>query len=149
MPRITKENVQGWLDRSKLTILALDLDFLAQLEEEILARINSVYNTSLWVDVNSTPLLIQAIISKKYASWHYAKSYSENTEDDNEYAQRIDDNAEMLINGILSGIIEVPGETAINNPGPSFYPNDASSAMEPTFEDPSLGPAKFSMGTVF
>jgi hypothetical protein len=59
------------------------------------------------------------------------------------------ENAGMLIQGLIDGTIEIPGVPPTSSPNPSFYPNDASSALEPTLEDPSLGPARFSMGKVF
>lgn len=149
MPRITTNNVQAWLERAKLTLAALDLDFLEQLEEEVLVRLAIIYDTSVWVSPATTPLIVKTIISKKYASWHIDKAYSENQDEGNDYAARIDQNAEMLLTGLVGGIIEIPGITPTNPTEPSYYPNDASSAFEPTLEDPSLGPAKFSMGKVF
>jgi|SRR6185503_19134541 len=151
MPRITTADAQGWGERTKLKLSTLDTDLLDQIESEILARINSVYDTSLWTDESNTPRLIRTIISKMYVSWIYNRQYSENQSETNEYAKLLIDNAEMLITGILDGTIEIvdPGVIPTTAQVASFYPNDVSSAQLPTAEDPSLGPAKFSMGKVF
>lgn len=113
-------------------------------------QLSSVYDTSSWVDETSTPKIVRVIIAKMYASWHIDKTYSENQDEGNDYAARLLANANMLLAGLVSGLFEIPEVPSPENPGTaSFYPTDASSAMEPTFEDPSLGPARFSLGKVF
>lgn len=149
MPRIAVEDVQAWVESTKLSPQALDLDHLDQLETEILARLQSVYDTTTWIDKTTTPRLVQVIIAKKYAGWMYDKYYSENQSQASDYAKMVKDNGEMLISGILDGTIEIPGVTSSNPQEASFYPNDYSSSQTPTSEDPSLGPAQFSLGKFF
>lgn len=149
MVRITVEEVRGWVEVTKLNIQDLDLNFLPQLETEVLTKINTVYDTTTWVDPASTPALIRVIITKLYAGWIYDRAYSENQSEANPYAAMLKENAGMLLQGLIDGTIELPGVTPTSSPNPSFYPNDASSALEPTSDDMSLGPAKFSMGKVF
>jgi hypothetical protein len=149
MARITVEEVRGWVEVSKLNVQDLDLNFLPQLETEILAKLGTVYDTTTWIDPGTTPDLVRVIITKLYAGWIYDRAYSENQAESNPYAAMLKENAGMLIAGLIDGTIEIPGVPATSNPGPSFYPNDASSALEATYDDPSLGPARFSMGRVF
>ena len=151
MARITAAEAQGWGERTKLDLRALDTDLLDQIEEEVLARINTVYDTSTWLTPATTPRLIRVILAKMYVCWFYDRQYSENQDEGNDYAALLRTNAEMLITGILDGTIEIPGPgiTPLSPQVASFYPNDISSAQTPTAEDPSLGPAKFSMGKVF
>lgn len=149
MVRITVEEVRGWVEVTKLNVQDLDLNFLPQLETEVLAKISTVYDTTTWIDAASTPALIRVILTKMYAGWIYDRAYSENQSEANPYAAMLKENAGMLLQGLIDGTIELPGIPATSSPNPSFYPNDASSAMEPTFEDPSLGPARFSLGKVF
>jgi|ERR1041384_2921449 len=148
MARVSLEDVQAWVEPTKLKPSSLDLDHLSQIEEEVLARIASAYDTSTWVDKSTTPRLIQVIIAKVYTGWLYDKFYSENQNYPNNYARMVRSNAENLIQGILNGTIEIPGVTTTISSA-VFYPNDASSALAPTTDDPSLGPAKFSLGKVF
>lgn len=163
MARISVDDVKAWVESTKLDPQALDLDHLDQLETEVLARINSVYDTSTWIDKASTPRLIQTIIAKTYTGWLYDKYYSENQSAPNQYSQLVKQNAENLILGILDGTIEIPGLPPDNPAAPTFYPNDASSAiapdngsydpntglLTPIVGDTSTGPAKFSMGKTF
>ncbi len=150
MARITVDGAQGWADQQKVTLSTLDLHLLNSIETEVLARLSSAYDTSTWLDATNTPPLVQVVICKYYVSWIYDRAYSENQIEGNDYAAMLRMNAEMLISGLIDGTIDIPGVTPIGSgAGPAFYPNDASSALEPTFDDLSLGPAKFSMGKVF
>lgn len=150
MARVTQREVQSWLELTKLSIAALNTDLLGQLEEEVLVQLSSVYATSTWVDETTTPKIVRVIIAKMYASWYIDKVYSENQDEGNDYAARLLANANMLLAGLVSGLFEIPEVPSPQNPGTaSFYPTDASSAMQPTEEDPSLGPARFSLGKVF
>lgn len=150
MARVTQREIQSWLEITKLNLAALNTDLLLQLEEEVLVQLSSVYDTSTWTDDTTTPKIVRTIIAKTYASYHIDKVYSENQDEGNDYAARLIANANMLIAGLVSGLFEIPEVPSPENPGTaSFYPTDASSAMEPTLEDPSLGPARFSLGKVF
>lgn len=153
MARITLARAQGWVEATKFTITSIatepNASMLEQLESEVLARLNSAYDTSVWVDATTTPLLVQTAISKLFVAWAYRRQYSESILDvDAAYAALLEANAELIISGLVDGTIEIPGVTTLSGT-PSFYPTDASSAMEPTFADSSLGPNKFSMGTTF
>jgi cytochrome oxidase Cu insertion factor (SCO1/SenC/PrrC family) len=154
MARISLAEAQAWVEATKFTITTIssppNSDMLVQLEEEVLARVASVYDTTTWVDATTTPRLIRVAIAKLFVAWAYRRQYSESVIDsDAEYAMQLEGNAELIIAGIVDGSIEIPGLPGSATNSPAFYPNDASSAMEPTFDDPSLGPAAFSMGQVF
>jgi hypothetical protein len=151
MSRITVQNARGWVRTSKFGVDELDVDLCDQIETEVLSRIRSAYDTSTWINETTTPSLVRTAIAKMYVSWLYAKTYSEDEEQVPEYARALQRNAEMLITGIIDGTIELSDATPADSGSgrPSFYPDDTSSAQCPTFDDPSLGPAAFSMGKVF
>lgn len=149
MTRVTQREIQSWLELTKLNLAALNTDLLVQLEEEVLVQLSPIYNVALWTDDATTPRIVRVIIAKMYASWYIDKVYSENQDEGNDYAARLLANANMLLAGLVSGLFEIPGTTPTNPGTASFYPTDASSALEPTLEDPSLGPARFSLGKVF
>lgn len=150
MARITVPQAQGWVEGTKFKLLALDVDLLDQIETEVLARIHVAYDPSTWVDASTTPPLVRVAITKKYVAWEYRKRYSEDiSENDAAYAAFLEANADMIIEGIVDGSIEIPGLPTSEVSTPGFYPTDSSSAQCPTWDDPSLGPSRFSMGTVF
>ncbi len=149
MARVTVAEVQGWLDPVKLTIASLDTELLAQLEEEILGRLSVAYDTTVWTTSVNTPKLIRTIISKTYASFYYDRFYSEDQEEGNDYASRLNSNAEMIITGLIEGRITIPGTSTIASRGPAYFPTDASSALEPTDDHPEWGGPFFSMNKRF
>jgi hypothetical protein len=145
---ITVQEAQAWAEGTKLTISALDTNLEAHLAEEVLVRLASVADTSTWTNDTATPKIVRTIISKLYIAWLYDRQYSEDVADGSAYSDRLKANAEMLMIGLIDGTIEFPG--VVDTAGsPAFYPTDASSSQAPTFEDPSLGPAAFSMGKMF
>jgi len=147
MAHISKEEAQAWAEGTKLTITALDLELEGHLAEEIIRQLSSVFDVAAWLDESTTPKLVRTIISKVYVAWLYDRQYSEDIEQGSNYADRLKQNAQVLLDALLAGTIALPG--LVDNVGPVFYPTDASSAQAPTFEDPSLGPAAFSMGMRF
>lgn len=153
MARVTQPQVKAWTENTKMGnaagVVSLDAELLAQLEEETLARLSGGgTDTSTWLDSNTTPLIVRTAIAKKYVSWLIDRQYSED-EDLNAYAARLDANAESIIVGIIEGTLPVPGAPDTGVGQPAFYPNDDSSSSDPTWDDTSLGPNKFSMGQVF
>lgn len=152
MARVTLRELQAWAEPTKLT-LKLDQansDLLTQIEEEVLLRIASAYDTDAWIDETTTPKIVRVAIAKMFVAWAYRRQYSEDIGDnDASYSMQLETNANTIINGIVDGSIEIPTEPASNAGTPVFYPTDDSSATEPTWDDLSLGPAKFSMNSVF
>lgn len=150
MARITPADAQGWGELTKLDLSNLDASLLNQIEAEILGRLSSAYDVTGWLNETNTPDLVKVIIAKTYVAWFYDRQYSENQNQGNDYAVLLRANAEALMTGLIDGTIDIPGIPQVGSGlGASFYPNDASSAMDPTLDDQSLGPAKFSMGKVF
>lgn len=151
MANITVEEAQVWCERTKLDLKGqLDGGLETQVSSTVLARIASTYDVSTWVSSLTTPVIVKTIISMFYAAWLYNRLYSDDNDDTNAYADKLMEMAEAALSNILDGTTEIPGVEPTGDAGsPSFYPTDASSALSPTTEDPSLGPAAFSMGTIF
>jgi hypothetical protein len=152
--RVTVEEVRALAERTKLAITTLDTELLNHFEEEIIDRLSIQVDPLLiatWLGPDTTPKLVRTIISRKYFAWFYFRQYSEDIGDtENTYANKLDASAEMLIAGILDGSIILPGVTT-DISTITFYPTDASTATDPkdVCSDPSVGPAAFSMTTIF
>lgn len=149
MAHITLSEAQAWLEGTKLTLPSLDIELEAQTSSEVLGRVSQAYDVSGWTNSSNTPRLVRKIISMLYAGWYYDRAYSE-TDDTNDYALRLKAAADALLESIVAGITdleEVPGDPTIGNP--AFFPTDESTANSPTRDNPSDGPAAFSMGMRF
>ncbi|SRR6266496_360901 len=148
---ITVAEANAWAEKSKLNFGELDSELEATQVTQVLGRVSLAYNVSGWVDANTTPSLIRKIIAMLYVGWFYQLTYSED-DSTNSYGLLLIHQAETLIDGIVDGainLVDAVAGTDLNLAQPAFYPNDASSALTPTQDDSSLGPAKFTMGTVW
>lgn len=148
---IALEDATAWADQVKLRLDDLDNDLEGQQADQVLAGVAQAYNTSTWTDDSNTPALIKKIIAMMYVGWLYQRTYSEDS-NINAYGLLLLSQAQNLINGIANGTIvlpDAPEGSSSNVSLPEFYPTDTSSAMRPTFADPSLGGPAFSMGQIW
>jgi hypothetical protein len=148
---VTEEDVQAWLEPTKMTVNTIDIELEQQIAAEIMGVLASVHPEQVpsWTTAINTPIIVKKIIAMQLAGWMYLRQYSE-TDDGNPYAYRLINKAEDLLQGIISGavdIVEVPGVPTAGQP--VFFPTDASSASLPTRDNPSDGPPRFSMAQVF
>jgi hypothetical protein len=137
MPHIQVSDAQSWLEKTKTNLgPALDDNLEASIASQVLARVVQSYDVSTWTDNTSTPRLVRDVIAMKYASWFYNRQYSEDDQT-NEYALLLNAQAEVLIDGIIDGSIDLP---EIEGPGPGLE------NLGPSYEksDPV-----FTMGKVF
>jgi len=151
MPHVTPDDLNAFADGRKITFNDIDVGLEETLSTQVLARISQVYDTSTWVDETTTPPLIKSIIAMQYVGWYFERTYSEDANISN-YGTMLIAESNTLTDGLANGQIDIPGLPTGINTGltqPSFYPDDNSSASETTYDDMSLGPAKFSMGMVW
>lgn len=153
MANISLDDAKAWTEDTKLGVEfnSLDADLEKQVSNIVISRLSARFTTSGWIAAGLTPKLVKTIIAMYYVSFVYDKTYS--TDDEaSAYAEILRRQADLNIEALLAGTISLPDDE--NNTDtlfstPAFYPTDLSSAQSPTFEDSSLGPAAFSMGTVF
>jgi hypothetical protein len=146
------QEAQAWLETTKLNLgTALDGELEASISSQVIGRIAQVYDTSSWSSQSTTPKLVRSAISMIYTSWIYSRTYAESSgPGETTYGDLLRQNAEALIEGIVSGTIGLSDATPVTDVGqPAFYPNDLSTASEPTADDSSLGPEKFTMGVIW
>lgn len=152
--------VNSWADQVKLQIDRIDAALEDSVWDQIVAVAANAYDTTTWVDESTTPSLIRKIAAMEYVSWMINRIYSED-EGVSPYAAVLHRRADTLLSGIADGTVILTDavSSSLNDTIPAFYPNEASSAM-PTPHDPSVawsawtddqsvGPSKFSMGSVF
>jgi hypothetical protein len=148
---VTTEDVQAWLETTKMPVNSIDIELEQQIAAETLGALQGSYSSSIgsWTDATNTPVIIKKIIAMQIAGWMYLRQYSE-TDDGNPYAYRLISKAAELLAGLAAGtvdIVEVPGSPTSGQP--VFFPTDVSSTTAPTLDNPSDGPPKFSMAQVF
>jgi hypothetical protein len=149
---VTLEEVNAWGDGTKLLLSDLDIELEAAQASQVLASLSRVYDISTWINETMTPSLVRKIIAMMYMGWYYQKTYSED-ESTNSYGLMLLGQADSLLQGLVAGTLEIPGgvvpATIDSTQSPLYYPTDASSALEPTTDDPSLGGPAFTMGKIW
>lgn len=160
--RIEVADVQNWCEPTKLTVGDLNDGWVLQIETIVMSKLEAGFDISTWVDPTTTPEIIKSVIAMEYASFLYDKQYSEDSDDSNAWAARLDMMANDLIDGMLAGSVVIDGYVqAEEHSDPASYPTDKSSTPMPhgpanvqwspnhVWGDPSANPAMFSVGMRF
>lgn len=149
MSLVTIQDVQNWLERSKLT-LDSDDDLLEETHARsiVLSKLATRFDTSTWVDSDSTPKLVRTIISMLVAAYRYNAVYTEVPNPETEtYGDKLEQRAMDLLQQVVDGGLVL--EEATDGPAVtgtlSFYPTDASTARD----DEDDAGIKFTMGMRF
>jgi hypothetical protein len=149
MPLIDLQEVKAWAERTKLTLGDFDDDLLQHITNIVIGRLAGTFDTTTWLDPSTTPRLIRTIISMRYVSAVYRRSFSDEADAPSSYPFWLEQQTGDMIDGLIDGTVDLPELPSQFTGTVAFYPNDDSSAMEPTSTDGSLGPGHFSMGSVF
>lgn len=145
----TEAEIQQWLDKTKLDIAIEDFSDLEETAKTtVFSRLASVgLNTATWVDANTTPSLARKIVSLYVAAWVYQRAYSEQNVDTSSYTKYLASMADRLLDGITTGLLDIPGIPVVDTGQPAFYPSDKTSALD--YETVGDRQYKFSMGDRF
>jgi hypothetical protein len=156
---ITVEEAQAFLESTKCRLPSLEPVLEADQANYVLGRLFSTFQTLVptWTDQTNTPELVRSVIAMRYAGWFYDRQYSEVISEDRakSYGALLREQAETLLNGIISGSIElseVPSGSA--DESSVFYPTDVSSTTQARLDNTdgdnmSLGPPMFGVSKVF
>ena len=132
MAHVSLAAVQGWLERTKLTIPQYDPQLESTAANIAIGTLADVYDVTLWIDEASTPALVRDVIAMLVAAWTYNRAYSEEDPDGSGYAMWLEAKAMALLAGIKDGTIdlaEIPG-VAASSGSISFLPNDLTGSSE-------------------
>jgi hypothetical protein len=150
MARIDEDDARAWAEAIKLPVVTLDANLEDSTSTVALAKLAVAFDTSTWISPVTTPEIVRSIIAMQYVSVLIQRAYATD-EDVNDYALWLYGNAESLIMGLIAGSLSIDPEvpTQVDPSTPLYYPTDASSAQEPTADDPSLGGPVFTLGKVW
>lgn len=121
------EEVQAWLEQTKLTINNIDDDLANQFRSEVFAALATAYDTTGWTTASNTPELVRKIVAMNIAGAIWMRQYAEVAAEPDTYGMWLMSRAQTLLDGIINGgltLVEDPagGET------PEFWPNDTTGA---------------------
>jgi hypothetical protein len=149
MAHFSVTEARAWAETSKLPISSLDASLEAQVTNIVFGLLSPTFPTSTWTGEATTPALVRTILSMYYVAAVYDKHYAQE-EEESTYSITLRSLANTNISGLLSGAITLDEYPLPEGSfQPSFFPNDASSANEPSTDFPSDGGPAFMMGSVF
>jgi hypothetical protein len=144
----TYTEANHWLDQNKLKFTdaqdavpeATNADryIRAKLADSFTAAIVNGWDESPTGAETATPALVRMIAAMLMASFRYAKKYSEETLDENDYSARLKQDADELLDQIASGELVLFDTTLVQVDifaQADFWPNDSTVY----FEDPPAG----------
>lgn len=151
MPVFVLNDVNAWLEPTKLTVSTIESALSDQITEQVFSRLrNSFSNITTWTSETTTPVLVKSIVAMLYAAAIYERAYGDDHDDTNNYAGLLRAMAEANITGLQSGILELAEDTGNQgSSAPAYFPSDASSANPASMDAPSDGGPYFTMGMVF
>ncbi len=151
------EQVQQWLDTTKLQLAEVDPVLADTAQQQVFARVSRVYDITNWQDQTTIPALVQQAISLLIASWIYDRAYSEDAAEENKYALKLESMAEALIASIESGHIslldaneateELPPEQPVFVPNNDTGPAEIYDALGAKVGEMGSEDIKFRMGS--
>jgi hypothetical protein len=133
MPLVDDADVQIHLPVDKLKVEEIPDDLVKAYEDAdriVRGYLSGTVDAAVlatWITPAATPDLIRGIAGRFAAALIYRTRYSEDSLDDPEYSQNKYNEAMSMLNGIISGAIDIPGVvegTAFDNTW--FEPTDAS-----------------------
>jgi hypothetical protein len=154
---VTQDEVQQWLETTKLGITEVDVELESSASTYIFARLGETYDTSGWIGSTTTPALVRKLISMLIAAWTYERTYSESSPDQPTWAQRLEAMVEAILTGLTDGSIALVDLPAGDIPTttPEFWPTDDTGntqqydALGNPLGDVNSEDIKFTMGIRF
>jgi len=129
---VTTREVESWLQDSKFDIGVVEPEIEALASSMCIGRISQRYDTSTWLDSDTTPSLVLNLIAMWVAAAYLRKIASE--EDGlTTYADVLEARMEKICESIVDGIIDLPGYT--EDPSSSlggsaaFFPDNAATQL--------------------
>lgn len=149
MAHFTVAEAQAWAESTKLPVTTINADLEQAVTNLVFGQLRLLFPVTTWTNESATPPLIRTILAMNYIAAVYEKHYAQE-EEAAAYAATLRNLASASIAGLLSGNVTMDEYVLPVDTGqPTFFPNDLSSALEPTTDSPSDGGPAFMMGSVF
>lgn len=135
MSHITVPEIDAWLDSTKFDLKYVEVTIEEHIANITLSALSKSFPIEVptWVDEVTTPDLVRTVISMRYAAAVYRRQYAEVSERMPSYPANLDRMANDLLEGILSGDLDLLDVDAIPpSQQPDFYPKDNSGIIRST-----------------
>ena len=125
--------VDAWTNTEKVTWAAVvDESLDSQVASQVLARVSKAFDTSTWIDTDTTPRLILSIIAMNYVGRKFQEMYGDDSLN-SDYGTAIITDANNLLINLLAGDLILTDEDGL--PIDPTY-SVGSISFEPLESDP-------------
>lgn len=118
---INETDVNAWLEQQKTQVTEIEDALAGQIADTVIGSVSQRYRVGSWLAPESTPLLIKRIISMFYAGYFYHRTFSNDSEP-GVYGDRLLADAQVLLDGVVNGTINIPSDVSIPVLTVSDYP---------------------------
>lgn len=151
MSYVSVRNIQAWLERSKFPISSVNQEFLETAKNLLFAELGQMYDTTTWLDEDTTPSIVLNCMAMQIAAFEYRAAVSQDGGEDT-YANILEERLQKVICSITSGALVLPDTFPVDTTssvggGPAFFPTDISTELESWEEGSS--PMSFTMNMEF
>lgn len=154
MTHVTPDEVQQWIQDSRLSIDAVDPVLDNTAHARVVAALALRYDTTTWVNVGTTPTLVRAIESMLQAATIINRAHAETMDEVDAYGVHLESSAIDLLGGLADGSIildDTPNSGDYASGQPSVWPTDTATqiAVDEGWEADGAAPLMFTVGKVF
>lgn len=139
MSYLDTDRVQAFLQHTKFNIGGVEEEY-ESVATIVIGKVTQRYDTSVWLDEDTTPDLILNLMAMLAAAMYLRKVASE--EDGlTSYADSLESRVDAICEAIVNGTLVIDGETYNSEfptgSGPSYFPDETATAL---YEDNNSRP---------
>jgi hypothetical protein len=151
---VTNIEIQQWIQDTRHPIDSVDTALESSAFSHVAGALAIRYDTTTWIDVNTTPELVRSVISMLIAAWTINKSHAEAVGEVDSYGVHLESSALTLLGGLADGSITLSDTVGVSDYAtgrPAFWPTDIATqtAIDEGSDAEGAAPLAFSMGKVF
>lgn len=151
---VTEVEVQQWVQNSRLTITGVDPTLESSAFSRVASALSLRYDTTTWLDDETTPSLVRSIISMLMGAWIINRAAGEASNETDSYGLHLESSALTLLGGLTDGSItldDAPGAASSATGSPAFWPTDLATTIALDEGNDAEGAAgrMFSIGQAF
>lgn len=119
MAYLTVGLLNAWIDHDRqIDLTSIEAELESQLSSQVITSVSGIVDTTSWVDVATTPMIIKSIIAMQYMGRFYQRVYIEDVNDYDFYGNQLLLKADKLLDQIISGEVSIYNEdgTIVDRP---------------------------------
>ena len=93
----------AWTDKDRFNLTAIDVNLENQIASQVIERASQAFDTSLWVNTDTTPTIIKSIIAMIYVGRSGQARTQDNINGVDNYWTKLVEDAMRLLDSVIRG----------------------------------------------